>query len=224
MHFSPKNRTRIHRLLAGLLLTALLSGPVWSVERVKVLALFPNKAMLSIDGRNRLLSSGQESPEGVKLISADPNLAVVEFNGERREMALGSGIAARYQRPSSTEVRIPKGPRGSFRTNGWVNGRSVDFLVDTGASGVAMSQREAERLGLHYRMDGRPISVSTASGVVRGYRVELDSVRVGGIELSRVEGIVVQGDSPTDILLGMSFLGQLDIQHSDDLMLLRKKF
>ncbi len=121
-------------------------------------------------------------------------------------------------------MRIAKGPSGSFRSPGWVNGRPVDFLIDTGASGVAMSQVEADRLGIRYRMDGQPIVVSTASGVVQGYRVDLDSVRLGGIELSRVEGIVVRGDAPRQILLGMSFLGQLEMQQTGDLMLLRKKF
>jgi aspartyl protease family protein len=198
--------------------------PALAVERVKVLALFPNKAMLSIDGKNRVLASGETSREGVKLISADPRSALVEFNGERRELRLGSSVAATYQRPSSTEVRIPKALNGSFRTSGWVNGRPVDFLVDTGASGVAMSQVEADRLGIRYRMDGDPIMVSTASGAERGYRVDLSSVRVGEIELTRVQGIVVQGESPREILLGMSFLGQLDVEHSGDMMVLRKKY
>lgn len=212
-------------LLGPLCLGLLLWAPAaLAVERVRVLALFPDKAMLSIDGRNRVLASGQTSREGVRLISADPQRAVVEIDGRRQELRLGTGVAASYQQPTAAEVRIAKGDRGSFRTQGWVNGRPVRFLVDTGASGVAMSQVEADRLGISYRMDGLPISVSTASGVVRGYRIELDSVRVGEIELSRVEGIVVQGESPREILLGMSFLGRLEIEQAGNLMVLRRKY
>lgn len=224
--FSPRVfGTPTRRFLIGFVLVSLvLSLPAVAVERVKVLALFPDKAMLSIDGKNRVLASGETSREGVKLISADPRSALVEFNGERRELRLGSGVAASYQRPASTEVRIPKALNGSYRTTGWVNGRSVDFLVDTGASGVAMSQVEADRLGIRYRMDGEPITVATASGTERGYQVDLNSVRVGEIELNRVQGIVVRGESPHDILLGMSFLGRLDVQHSGDLMVLKKKY
>ena len=81
----------------------------------------------------------------------------------------------------------------------------MQFLVDTGATSIAMNENEARRLGIDYRVDGKPMVASTASGTSRGWRVTLDRVKIGGIELLGVEAAVIEGGYPTEALLGMSF-------------------
>ena len=105
-----------------------------------------------------------------------------------------------------------------------INGLPVGFLVDTGASSVAMNAGEARRLGIDFRVDGDSTYVSTASGVARAYRVRLDRVKVGAIELRNVEALVVDGSSPTEVLLGMSFLQRLELMNQGDHLTLRRKY
>jgi aspartyl protease family protein len=190
---------------------------------VRVLALFPNKAMLEIDGKNKVLAAGEIGPRGVRLVSADPRTAVVEIGSERRELRLGTAVSAVYRTPERREVRIVADATGSYFVDGLVNGQSVRFLVDTGATSVAMSESHASRLGLQHRLDGQRIGVNTASGSVGGYRIVLDNVSVGGIRLHNVEGVVIDGDSPRYVLLGMSALGRFELDQRSNLMILRSR-
>ena len=116
-----------------LLATAALAGP-----SVRVLALFPGKAMLEIDGQRKVLAAGTSGPGGVRLVSADPKSAVIEIDGRREELRLGSAVSASYAPRQRHEVRIVKDSRGSYFVDGLINGQSVRFLVDTGASSIAM--------------------------------------------------------------------------------------
>ncbi len=211
-------------LLLGILLTVAAPQAV-AVERVQVVGLFAGKVAVRIDGKQRVLGIGQTSPEGVKLIRADSRLAVLEIDGERVELKLDRGIGGRYRKPSAAkEVRIYRNPHGMFTTVGSINGLPVNFLVDTGASQVAMNSIEARRLGVDFRVDGDPGSVSTASGYARAFKVKLDSVKVGSIELRNVDALILEGGHPTEVLLGMSFLGRVKIVNTDRALVLSKKY
>lgn len=220
-------RCRIHPhfvrtcLLLGCLLWSLSA---LAVEKVRVMALFADKAMLQIDGKQRLLRAGQKSPEGVLLVSADANAAVIEFNGRRERYALGSQIGGHFAEREMAEVKIWADHRGSYNTVGSINGRMVDMLVDTGATSVAMSEREARRLGIPYRVHGEKTGVRTASGLARAYAITLDQVQVGELSLRQVEAVVVEGNSPEQVLLGMSFLSRVKMEHRGSLMVLQSKF
>lgn len=191
---------------------------------VRVLALFPGKAMLSIDGTNHLLSNNQRSPEGVQLLDASAERAIVLIEGERLTLRPGGVVSSRYSRPEFREVRVIRNRRGAYATTGRINGRTVSFLVDTGASDVALGEDEARRLGIPFELYGDPIRVNTASGVSDAYRLVLDSVQVGDIKLRNVEGAVVMGDGPGKVLLGMSFLNRLQFENQNNVMVLRQKF
>jgi aspartyl protease family protein len=208
-------------LLLGLLsLGTALAGP-----SVRVLALFPDKAMLEIDGQRKVLAAGNTGPGGVRLISADPRSAVVEIDGRREELTLGSAVSARYTPAERRELRILKDRRrGGYVTDGLINGQPVRFLVDTGATSIAMSERHAARLGIQHRVDGRPIAVGTASGSAVGHQVTLERVSVGGLRLSDVRAVVIEGDSPREVLLGMNVLSQFEIDQRENLLILRSKF
>lgn len=202
-------------------------GAVWADSpspQVRVLALFPGKAMLWIDGKQRLLSNNQRSPEGVQLLDASAERAIVLMAGEKRTLRLGGVVSSRYRRPAYREVRVIRNGRGSYAIKGRINGRSVNFLVDTGASNVALGEDEARQLGIPFELYGDPIRVYTASGVSEGYRITFDSVQVGEIKLRNVEGNVVMGNGPNKALLGMSFLNRLQFENQNNVMVLRQKF
>jgi aspartyl protease family protein len=106
-------------------------------------------------------------------------------------------------------------------SQGTVNGASVQFVVDTGATLVGLSLADAERAGLNYR-SGEPVMLSTANGVSQGWRMKLASVRVGDVELRQVDGVV----SPMGthyVLLGNSFLSQFQMQRYNDQMTLERR-
>jgi len=211
-------------LMLLFMLILIWSGSTIAVERLRVVALFPDKAMVEIDGKNRLLKKGKASPEGVLLISADAKGAVLEVDGKRENYELGRHVSAAYSKPKVQEVRIWRNTRGGYTTVGTINGRTVNMLVDTGASAVAMSEVEARRLGIPYQLKGTVIRVSTASsGNVKGYNVILDRVQVGDILLRNVQGTVIEGSSPSEVLLGMTFLGQLQMENSGNVLLLKTK-
>lgn len=208
--------------MTGFLL--ITSPQLFAVEKIKVMALFSGKAMVEIDGRNRLLKVGEKNPDGVLLISADAREAVIEIAGRRETYQLGSSVGGHFAEPERREVIIPRDVSGAFFTVGSINGRTTDMLVDTGATVVAMSEPEARRLGIAYRLEGKKAGVSTASGETGGYLVMLDRVQVGEIQLSNVQAIVVEGNSPQRVLLGMSFLNRVEMLNQGNMLRLRKKF
>jgi aspartyl protease family protein len=191
---------------------------------IRVLALFPGKAMLSIDGNRHLLAAGETSPEGIRLLSATAREAEAEVAGERVLLHPGGAVSSTFATPPPKELRVVRNSRGSYAVSGRINGRAVAFLVDTGASSVAMGEDEARRLGIPFELAGDPIRVATASGIIEGYRVILDSVEVGDIRVSNVEGNIVLGRGPDQVLLGMSFLNRLEFENRGNLMLLRQKY
>jgi len=203
------NPLRVLLLLSGLILTPF----VYAVDNITVQGLFKDTAVLSIDGQRRILKRGQTSPEGVKLIKADSRSAILEINGKQVSYALGSTVHTRFKAAEKTVERIWPDEHGMYTVIGSINGLPVRFLVDTGASVVAMNSAEARRLGVEFRYSGRRGSVSTASSVVPAFFVRLKSVRVGGIVLRNVSATVIDGPQPSEVLLGMSFLGKLKMEH-----------
>jgi len=194
-----------------------------AVENVRVMALFPGKAMVDVDGKNRLLKVGKVSPEGLLLISADSSEAIIEIDGKRNSYLVGSRIGGSFSTPQKREVRILRDNRGAYTTVGSINGRTVDMLVDTGATAVAMSSVEAKRLGIQYWLTGEKALVSTASGVAKAYTITLDKVQVGSIILRKVDAMVVEGSSPGKVLMGMSFLNRVNMENRGNVMLLRSQ-
>ncbi len=190
-------------------------------------ALFQNKAIISIDGARHVLSTGETSPEGVKLVLTDTRreVAIVEIGGQRETLALGVVSSGRFnQTEEADSITLWADSAGFFYTAGSINGVPVKFLVDTGANAIAMSSRTAKRIGLDYKRHGRPALANTAGGIVPMYSLRLNKVSIGGITLHNVDAGVIQGDHPTDVLLGMSFLGQLKMRRDGNQMELIKRF
>jgi len=197
---------------------------VAAVESIVVQAAFgKKKAVLLIDDQRRILSIGQTSPEGVKLISVNSQQATLEINGKQKSYALGTSISTSFSKRKSVEEKVFSNDRGMFLSLGTINGQSVRFLLDTGATTVAMNKLQAKKLGIRYRIDGEAMGVSTASGYVKAYRIVLKSVSLGGIKMKNVEAAVIDGKHPGPILLGMSFLGKLQVETMGNAMTLKQK-
>jgi len=205
-------------LLAYLPLMLLTNA--YAIEKLEVQGLFSNKAVLMIDGKRHILAVGETSPEGVKVISANSRGAVLEVDGQQKQYNLGNTVSTTFTKRKSQKETIFVNSGGMFMTFGNINGRSVRFLVDTGASAIAMNVEQAKQLGIRYDKVGIPASVSTASGFVDAYRVRLKSVSVGKITETNVEAFVIDGNHPGPVLLGMTFLGRLNVEHSGNAMTL----
>ena len=211
--------------LLGILLLGFISVPCQAIKDIHVVALFKDRAVVMIDGKRRILSSGEASPEGVRLISADSAGAVFEYQGERLERQLDGRVhAAVKQRDTGEDVLIYRDSTGMFKTVGSINGLPVKFLVDTGASSVAMNSAQARRLGIDYHVEGDLIYVTTASDVVPAYRVKLNIVKVGSIQLRNVTGVVIESAQPADVLLGMTYLSRVEMINQGNRLILRRKY
>lgn len=213
---------RLELLAASLLLV--VSAALHAETQVQVVGLFPNAAVLLVDGQRKLVKVGQSGPGGVKVLSADSKGAVLLVDGVQRSFDLTreynqAGSAA----PKAEQLSITRGIGNHFWVAGSLNSYPVQFLVDTGATSVAMNEGQARRLGIDYRVDGRPMVASTAGGNVNGWRIKLDRVKVGGIEVLGVEGVVLEGDAPTEVLLGMSFLSRVRWREENGVLLLESK-
>lgn len=207
-------------------LTASLVSPVSrAMQDLHVLALFKDRVVVVIDGTRHLLRAGETSPEGIRLVSADSAGAVFEYQGRILQRRLdGRTRAAASAAPAAQEYHIYRDTRGMYRSVGSINGLTVSFLVDTGASAIAMNAAQARRLGVDYLVDGNSTFVTTASDVIRAFKVKLDVVRVGAIELRNVDAVVMEGEQPDEVLLGMSFLGRLELTNDDNRLMLRRKY
>lgn len=185
-----------------------------------------SKVLLLVDGERLMLSVGQSVKSGVRVLDIGTDSVEISIDGEKRHLRLGDShsVAVPFRERESVEVTLFRNKRGMYNTVGSINGLPVNFLVDTGATTVAMNKQHAKRLAIDFRVTGAPIFATTASGVTRAYRVTLDKVSVGEITLRNVVAVVMDGNFPVDVLLGMTFLGKLEIQHEGAAMRLKKTF
>jgi len=190
---------------------------------VTVVGLFPNKALVQIDGGSmRTLSVGQKTAEGVTLVSVDRDTAVFEVDGKRVTLGLGQARLGRSA-PATASVTLTADTRGHFTADGQINGRPVQFVVDTGATLVALPAGEARRLGIDFQK-GQRAGVRTANGSATGYLVKLDTIGVGSVMLYGIDAIVIEGSGLATPLLGMSFLNRMNMKREGDIMTLTSRF
>lgn len=200
----------------------LLSAASAMAADVSLVGLFPNKAVLVVDGgAPKIYSAGATIADGIRLVSVIDGAAVIETNGRRETIAIGEYVN-RNAASGRASVTLSADGRGHFVAQGQINGGAARMLVDTGATMIALPASEAVRLGVSYK-NGRPAYVSTANGAVPAYRVKLDTVKVGDIELHQVDALVQEQGLPF-ILLGMSFLNRTDMRREGEQMVLSKRF
>ncbi len=208
-------------LFSGLLL---VTNVAEAAESISLQALFKDKAIIVVDGARRVLKSGEESPEGVKLLATDTQeeKAEIEIGGKQETLRLGVVIAGFASKGKGSVTLYPE-TNGHYFADGLVNGAPVRFMVDTGATIIGMNSIVANRIGIDYRKQGRPGFVSTAGGTMPTYYVKLNSVTVGDITMYNVDASIVEGSSPREALLGMSFLGHLNMKRDIEKMELSER-
>jgi aspartyl protease family protein len=201
-----------------------------AATRVTVVGLFPGKAVVSIDGKDpRTMSIGEKTVEGVKLVSTTSDSATLEIDGKRHTLDVGQIYAATGQSSapdsggSGRTINLAADGNGHFLTFGQINGKAIQFLVDTGATSVSIPASFAQEAGIDYKKGQRQLS-QTANGVIVVYRIKLDSVRVGDVTLYQVEGVVIEGKGLGAALLGMSFLNRMEMKREGTVMTLTKRF
>jgi aspartyl protease family protein len=143
----------------------------------------------------------------------------------QREDGSAGGESAAGQPAASGHARVVLSEQrgGHFFTSGSINGGAVSFMVDTGATLVAISVADARRMGINY-LHGQPGTIMTANGRAPMYLMKFDEVRVGDIVLRNVDGAVLEGNTLPIALLGMSFLNRTDIRRNGNSMTLTQRF
>lgn len=184
-----------------------------------------DRALVIIDGAPpKFLSTGQ-AHAGVKLLSVSGDSAVLEVNGQRQTLQVGGApvsVGKGRAGGGGQRVVLTADPSGHFLPDGQINGKSVKFMVDTGATTIALGAAEARRINLKFDQ-GRRVQMSTANGVSTGYLIRLESVRVGDVVAYDVDAVVSPQSMPF-VLLGNSFLNRFQMQKNNDQLTLEKRF
>jgi aspartyl protease family protein len=208
----------------GLILVApaLFAAQAFAAE-VTLVGLIGVKAIVVIDGgAPRTLAPGQKTAEGVLLLGTEKDAASFDIDGKKRTLRMGQAYSS-AARAGRQNVILSADARGHFVTTGTINGGSVRFLVDTGATFVALPAAEARRLGIDY-LQGQRGQMQTANGMAVAYRVKLDTVRIGDIAVNNVDAVVSEGDTMGVTLLGMSFLNRMEMTRDGQSMTLTKRY
>jgi aspartyl protease family protein len=221
--------TAMHLAKSGFLAAAVWAGctSVAVAQSVTLAGMLGTRALVIVDGSPPKSVAVGESHKGVKLLSTDGDSAVVEVAGRKQTLRVGEapanvGFSGGSGSPGGNKIVMTIGRGGHFFKQGQINGKSVDLMVDTGATSISMSVEEAKRIGLDYS-GGRKVSLSTANGTTQGWVVTLSSVRVGDVEVSNVQGVVSSGSMPF-VLLGNSFLNRFEMTRTGEQMVLLKRY
>ena len=222
-----------HRPSAGrffspaILIAALVFGhSAAHAQSVALAGMLGSKALLIVDGTAPKSVAAGETHQGVKVIATAGDQAVIEQDGKRRTLRVGDapvslgGAGASAGR--GTRIMLTESSGGHFMTAGQINGRAVQFMVDTGATSVAMGVQDAERAGIPYKT-GQRVRLSTANGATEGFLIKLNTVRIGDVEVFDVDAVVVPQPMPY-LLLGNSFLSRFQMRRENTLMTLDKRY
>ena len=220
------SRTALHTsfVLLGFA-SALLLGSVAQAQSVALAGMMGSKALLVVDGSAPKSVGAGETHQGVKVISTSGDQAVIEQDGKRTTLRVGEApvhMGASKSGGKGNRIVLVAGSGGHFMTAGQINGKAVQFMVDTGATTVAMGAQDAERAGINYKA-GRPVMMSTANGNAQGFQIKLASVRIGEVEVFDVDAVVTPQAMPY-MLLGNSFLTRFQMSRENDQMTLTKRY
>lgn len=206
------------------LLAAFFASQALAETRLNVVGLFSGKALVSINGSAPQSIGAGQTKNGVKLISANSESATFMVEGKRQTLKMGqaASVAGSGGPATNDPVSLFADSRGHFTGNLTINGASLKYLVDTGATTLALNSGDAKFAKIDYEK-GEKVPVNTANGVVTAYLVRLNTIRIGTITLNNVDAIINEGGSPAIVLLGMSALNKLDMKRDSSVMTLTKK-
>jgi len=194
-------------------------------QSVTLTGTIGSRAILIVNGGAPKTLAVGETFQGVKLVALQGEQATVEAEGKRVALRMDTPVSIGGGGSSGgggTRIVLPASSGGHFMAQGAINGRTVNFMLDTGATTIALSAADAQRIGLDFSK-GQPVRMNTANGIAPGYRLRLASVRVGDVEVYDVDAIVSQQPMPY-ILLGNSFINRFSMRRDADQMVLEKRF
>ena len=213
-----------NKLFMAAIITFFVSQ-TFAETRLNVVGLFSGKALVSINGSAPQSIGAGQTKNGVKLISADSESATFVVEGKKQTLKMGqaASVVGGGGPATNDPVSLYADQAGHFLGNLTINGASLKYLVDTGASSVAMNSGDAKFAKIDYEKGEKGLS-STANGVVQVYRVKLNTLKIGTIVLNNVDASVIEGGSPHVVLLGMSALNRLDMKRDNSILTLTKKY
>lgn len=209
----------VHFTLAAF---CLLLSSALAAQEVGLAGIIGSKALLKINGGAPRAVPVGATVDGVKVVSVQGEQVVVEINGRKRPLKVGQNAVGVAASSDSDRLVLQADGQGHFFTTGTINGVSVRFLVDTGASMISLGASDARRMGLDFNRGQKGIS-QTANGQVVVSKIQLDNVRIGGMTLHQVDAVIHQTDLPI-ALLGMSVLNRMEMQRDGSTMTLKRRF
>lgn len=207
----------------ALLLLLACALPARAADVALIGVIGDRAAVIAVDGGEPKTIRLGQTWNGIKVIAVAKTQATVEMEGKQRVLQLGQHHRGAPPADTRQTVTLSADARGHFFTEATVNDQPMRFVVDTGASVVVLSGADAGRLGLDYRK-GKRAAMQTANGATTGYFVKLDRIRVGGIELSSVDAVVLEEGLGSFGLLGMSFLNRVEMRRDGEKMELIRRF
>ena len=211
----------MQRLAAAL---ALFLAATAAAQTVSMSGSLGSNALLVIDGKPRNVAVGS-TVQGVRLVSVTGGDAAVEVQGKRFTLRLGDAqvnLGGKASEGGGKRIVLTAQGGGHFNTTGTINGKSVNFVVDTGATMVSMDQYEADRLGVDWKNGRRGMS-RTANGDTPFFLTKLASVRIGDVQVYDVDAVVLPTPMPF-ILLGNSYLTRFQMKRENDVMTLDLRY
>jgi aspartyl protease family protein len=215
----------MHTYVTLLPLALLCLAGIASAQTVGLAGMLGGKALVIVDGAAPKTVAPGETFRGVKVVSTQGDQAVIEIGGARHSLRVGdapASVGGGGGGSGGSKVVLSAGSGGHFFTQGQINGRAVQLVVDTGATAVSLSTADAQRIGINYQ-SGQPVQMSTANGVIPAWRVKLASVRIGDVVVYDLDAVVSSGAMPY-VLLGNSFLSRFQMTRTNEQMVLEKRF
>ncbi|WP_035055877.1 retropepsin-like aspartic protease family protein [Andreprevotia chitinilytica] len=205
-------------LLWGVLLAVSLWTGVALADDVTLIGLLGGKAMFKINGKQQLLTVGQQVGQ-VKLLRLDSEKAEIQVGDATRTLHLGEGYVSSV---SGGSLTLTADAAGHYFTEIHINGATSKAIVDTGATYLSMSEATAKSLHISY-LDGRQSATKTANGLAKVWLVQLPRVDVGTIALFDVATAVIEGNALDITLVGTSVLSRFQVKYDSNMMTLTKK-
>ena len=212
---------------------ALFAGAAAQAQNVALAGMLGKTPLLVVDGAPPKAVPIGQSHMGVKVLSVEGEQVQLLNEGKRISVRLvqapvsvGGATAAGGQddavQGDARRIVLSQSGGGHFSGSGSINGKAMRFVVDTGATYVSLGVNDAERLGIKYK-DGARAPMQTANGISLAWRVKLNSVRIGSVQLHAVDAVVVPS-TMSQILLGNSFLNRFAMTRNGDQMVLERRY
>lgn len=207
----------------------LLAFLVWQIPLaaaepvIELNAILGKQVIITVNGEQVKLREGETHDDGLKLVEVTRKDAKFEWQGETFTIEPSSRVGTQFTESTKKVITINRHANGHYFAKGEINGYPVDFIVDTGASDIALTAEQASAIGIRWE-NAPTVTYITANGKATGYSVQLERVTVGGVTVNLVEAGVNPGNQQHHALLGMSFLKHFDMRESNNILTLTRKY